>query len=109
MDDANEESALVIGPGSEEDGEKMNAMVEAIRLALVPHVKEESFGEDLAIAMSSVQIYAGMLFGIAVSVGLETATEARMNQMGQMLCMNFDYGIQRALSNINANPSGSVQ
>ena len=109
MDDANEINAPALGPGSEEEHVRMTEMVEAIRVALLPFIREDSFGEDLAVALGSTSIYSGMLFGIAISCGLETATEDRLNQMGQMLCANFDYGIRRAIDTAAGGmPQGSA-
>lgn len=99
MDDGNEINEPCIGPASEEEHDRMVVMVDAVRGALEPHMREGHFGDDLAVAMASAQIFSGMLFGRAIALGLETATPERMHQMGQMLCVNFDYGIQRAIDN----------
>lgn len=95
MDDANIPAGEgpALGIADEADTDQMHAIVETLRKAAMAHLREETFEHDLALLMSSAQIFSGAIFGLAVKIGLENATQDRMNQMGMMICANFEFGI----------------
>lgn len=105
MDDANkfdrpEGLPEDMQPGDNESGERMVAMVNAMRKALDGLVKQEAFGEDMGIAIPAAFALAGYGYGMVCSVGLDEPSPERLAGMMIMGRHNFEYGMQIAKDQI---------
>ena len=87
-------------PGDEETGKRLVDMLNALRSALDGHVREETFGEDMGIAIPAAFALAGYGYGMICSIGLDAPTPERLQAMMIMGRHNFEYGMQVAKDQI---------